>query len=442
MMTGATTAQAWREWEGQVIDGKFPLLQHLGSGERSGVFLTERAEGQRAAIKIVPASETTVNALLTRWQAGATLDHPHILRLFETGSASLGDVSFAYVVMEYAEENLSQVDRPLTEAETIDMLDGVLKAFDHLHGNQLAHGHLKPSNVLAVADQLKISGDTIRPAGQRDTSLDFPGPYDPPEIARQGASAAGDVWSLGVVLVEAATRQMPSWDQGEVAAPVLDALPPLLRVPVSSCLRHDPDRRWTAEELAKFLRRNAHAELVSPRPKSAVAATRTVGKRPYILPLVIAAAIFLVIALTLAVRRAPPPTVAPRELKSATPADSTIPRAEPSPSAVPKPAGKVLGQEILTRVLPDVPAKARNTIQGKVIINIRIRVNSDGSVVEARNESSASSRFFGNLALQGARRWKFAPDPTRSADLREWTLRFQFVRDPQHPVSVQALPVR
>ena len=100
--------------------------------------------------------------------------------------------------MEYAEEDLGQVDRPLTAGEALDMLAGTVKALSYLHGKQLAHGHLKPSNILAVGDQLKISGDTIRPAGEWRSDLDPTGPCDPPEIAQQGASPAGASWSVCV----------------------------------------------------------------------------------------------------------------------------------------------------------------------------------------------------------------------------------------------------
>ena len=50
----------WKQWEGQILNDKFPLLRYIGGSESSGVFLTERLEGDRkvnAAIRIVqPAS--------------------------------------------------------------------------------------------------------------------------------------------------------------------------------------------------------------------------------------------------------------------------------------------------------------------------------------------------------------------------------------------------
>jgi TonB family protein len=74
-----------------------------------------------------------------------------------------------------------------------------------------------------------------------------------------------------------------------------------------------------------------------------------------------------------------------------------------------------------------------------VKVNIRVGVDHAGSVVDAKNESPGSSRFFGNLALQAARQWKFASGPSNHS--QEWMLHFQFVRDAKHPVSVQAIPV-
>ena len=60
----------WKQWEGQVIDGKFPLVRYLGGSEYSAVFLTElhHSEGsQKAAIKLVPASGAHDDVQLSRW---------------------------------------------------------------------------------------------------------------------------------------------------------------------------------------------------------------------------------------------------------------------------------------------------------------------------------------------------------------------------------------
>ena len=51
----------WKQWEGQIVNGTFPLRQYLGGSEHSAVFLTERRgrDPQRAAIKLIPAATKT-----------------------------------------------------------------------------------------------------------------------------------------------------------------------------------------------------------------------------------------------------------------------------------------------------------------------------------------------------------------------------------------------
>ena len=61
----------WKQWEGQTVNGNFPLRQYLGGSENSAVFFTERRgqEPQRAAIKLVVANPATVEVQLARWEA-------------------------------------------------------------------------------------------------------------------------------------------------------------------------------------------------------------------------------------------------------------------------------------------------------------------------------------------------------------------------------------
>jgi hypothetical protein len=63
---------------------------------------------------------------------------------------------------------------------------------------------------MAVSDQLKVSRVTIRSSGEWISDLDLEQPCDPPEIVNEGASAAGDGWSLGITLVEATTKHLRS----------------------------------------------------------------------------------------------------------------------------------------------------------------------------------------------------------------------------------------
>jgi len=266
-------SESWKQWEGQVVDAKFPLHRYLGGSEHSSVFLTERgAPPEKAAIKFVQVEEPDAELQLFRWKHAATLSHPNLLRIFESGRCRLGDFDLLYVVMEYAEENLSQFlpQRPLTPAEGRDVLAPTLDVLAYLHREALVHGHIRPSNILAIDDQLKLSSEGLSSVADHAdqshlsaaetqqsppaTSLRHPSPYDPPEIAKGIISPAGDIWSLGITLVEALTQQLPASAGSAAQEPVVpDTLPALFLDIARHCLHRDPQRRWTVAEISARL---------------------------------------------------------------------------------------------------------------------------------------------------------------------------------------------
>src|SRR5438445_6621217 len=210
---GCNMAVTWKQFEGQIVDDEFPLEQLLASSEHSAVYLTQHGDSQpqKAAIKLIHAEPATAELLLSRWRLAAQLSHPNLLRLLDFGRCCLEDANFLYVVMELAEEDLSQIlpQRALTSAETRDMLEPVLDVLVYLHGKGLIHGHLKPSNILATSDQLKLSSDSLFPIGERRQLLRGRDVYDAPEMQSAPVSAKEDVWSLGITLVEALTQHPP-----------------------------------------------------------------------------------------------------------------------------------------------------------------------------------------------------------------------------------------
>jgi TonB family protein len=266
-------SESWKQWEGQIVDARFLLRRYLGSSEHSAVFLTERGiPPQKVAIKFVQFDEPDAELQLFRWKHAAKLAHPHLLRLFECGRCHLGDFNLLYVVMEYAEENLSQFlpQRPLTPAEARDVLTPTLQALAFLHGEALVHGHVRPSNILAIEDQLKLSSDGISSAAdhaeqsllpaaelQQGVSAASPrhaSPYDPPEIAKGIVSPAGDIWSLGLTVVEALTQHLPTSAGSVPQDPLVpDTLPAVYQDIARHCLHRDPQRRWTVVEIGARL---------------------------------------------------------------------------------------------------------------------------------------------------------------------------------------------
>jgi Protein kinase domain len=453
---GFAMTRNWIEWEGRVVDG-FPLHKFLGSSESSAVFRTERG-GEPASIKLLSATGEAAGVQLARWDQTSSLSHPHLVRLFEHAMTKTAEGPLVYAVMEYAEEVLSQVDRPLTSSEALDMLAPALNALAYLHGKGFAHGRLKPSNIVAIDDRLKLSGDAPLKIGERHGHSAMPQPYDAPEIEQKGVSPAADVWSLGMTLVEVLTQSRPTWDANGPRLP--EALPESFREVARKCLRQDPAQRISVAELSQWLQGGAKA------PSSG-------SKRRYLIPAIAGAAVIAGGAIAIPYFQSSdsknPAEAAPvasqqQPVSSAKPAE-VVPSldTDPAPVKAAKTPGKPAAKEsaatkapappeqpapapvktrasneplpagVVQQVLPDVPPKSRTTVHGKVPIMVRVQTDSSGAVTTATVEAGKLSTYFAEMSLKAARQWKFAP-----GEPHEWMLRFEYSRSAEHPVSVEA----
>jgi TonB family protein len=523
------------------------------------VFLTEHGEGERqkAAIKLVPADPATADLQISQWEAAAQLSHPNLLKLLDGGKCRIDGNDLLYLVMEYAEENLSQIvpERALTPEETKDMLGPVLDALEYLHGKGFVQGDVKPANILAMGDKLKLSSDAICRAGQPPAAPRKAGVYDPPEAISGVMTPAGDVWALGTTMVEVMTQSLPDWQPGPHVEPNVPAtLPaPFLEI-ARQCLRVDPQKRISIADISWRL--SARAALASaaaagvtasvsgvaappptmappvpvaqkqvvsqavparpamrprpsPRPPSYAGETR---QRPrYMVPLVVGALVLVAIitvprlvthrpaeqpagattsgaASEPVAQKAGPGAAGPHSdgltakpaqltaTKNAPPADAsakaktdqpapqatkvepvktTSATAEPSAAAplvttavdsekVARTAipgtGSAKG-EVLDQVLPDVSQKARDTIQGKVRVSVKVHVDSSGAVSDAEMDSAVPSKYFADLALQAARKWVFSPPEVDGKSVAsEWRLRFDFRQKETTVVPTQTAP--
>src|SRR5581483_1985387 len=162
----------------------------------------------------------------------------------------VGGRTFLFAVMEYAEQTLSEIlpKRPLSADEVREMLPPALDALAFLHRNNLVHGHLKPTNIVVVNDQVKLTCDTVRSPGHSNTIVRTY-LYDPPELAATGTSTAGDIWALGVTLVEALTQRYPVPDERSQTSLLPAGLPPQFIGTVRRCLSRAPANRPTVNEL-------------------------------------------------------------------------------------------------------------------------------------------------------------------------------------------------
>jgi TonB family protein len=263
--------EALKQWEGQIVEGIFPLRQYLGGSDHSAVFLTEYGNGdpQKAVIKLFPCNVATADRQLASWEFLGQLSHPNLLRLFRSGRCRIDGHDLLYLVMEYAEEDLSQIlpQRALTPEETRDMLGPVLDALEYLHGRGFVHGDLKPANILATGDHLKLSSDRSSRIGESQSASRSAGAYDPPEAVGGVLTPASDVWSLGTTLVEVLTQHLPEWRSAPDREPVVPVnLPaPFLEI-ARQCLRLEPDRRINVADIAARMNSRAEAARSASRP--------------------------------------------------------------------------------------------------------------------------------------------------------------------------------
>ena len=218
------------------------------------------------ALLVVPADTLETEAQLVQWGTAATLNHPHLIRLFDVGRCHIGGRVYLYVVMEYADQTLAQLlpRRALSPDETRDMLIPALSALNFLHRNGLVQGQVKPTNLLVVGDQLKLASDTIRSAGKLSSGILRASLHDPPELKDGEIGPAGDIWGLGVTLVEALTQHPPSWPDSKAETVSLTAsIPPLFVDTVRRCLNRTPSARPTAGELEGQFNPAVHAHPIT-----------------------------------------------------------------------------------------------------------------------------------------------------------------------------------
>jgi TonB family protein len=482
MSTILSTTFMGHDCIGRVIDGRFTLLRWLGGTEHSSVFLTE-LEGDspgKAAIKLCRADEMDAEARIAQWELARGLSHPHLMRIFDAGRCRLAGEDLLYVVTEYADEILSEIlrQRPLTAEETSEMLDPVVEVLSFLHGQNLVHGHPKPSNIMVVNDRLKLSADRLQSAGQCIWAFLSSDPYVAPEtFVHRKISPAADVWSLGVVMVETFTQRPPLGNGSagrELVVP--RSIPRNFFDLASKCLRVNPARRWTLSKIVDSL----HPAQVA-QPSGSASRTQPSWAR-----MTFAGIVFVAVGVSAAVvlgshHGLRPPELQPSSSLASTQPEPPIPAAEPQPasttvkpqppvaaakaqppvsaaepqfsaSAEPRPAAVARSQESIARgavvkgavidqPTPDVPQHIIDTIQGHLHVRIRVQVDASGNVADAALDSPGPSRYFANKALDTARKWKFTPatiDGSPAAST--WILEFIFSQSETRITSTETSP--
>jgi len=429
-------AEIRSDWAGQTVDNRFVLLGWLGGSGDCGTFRTElQGPGsQAAAITLISANREEAARRTAGWADSKTLSHPHLMKIYAQGRCETEGIGIVYMVTEFAEEILSQIvpERALTPEETREMLDPLIDTLSYLHAKGFVHGGVRPSNIMVVDNQLKLSSDALLSSGAVLASAPDRDVYDAPMSHNGTVTPAMDVWSLGITIIAALTQHPPAWDRSSGQPPSIpDGVPEPFAEIARKCLRIDPADRCTLSEVKAMLGGTigAYHELVEHHhPMKPI---RKLGKRqPFRIPVLWMVLAFLVLIAIIAVMTMRSHIQTSPQQPVETPQPSPTSAALPQPTASPAadaPTKHAEKGEVASRVLPDVPLQASETIHGTVKLAVRVQVDASGNVSYAAIDSPGPSKYFARIALDSARSWKFKPAQTDGHAVPSvWLLRYQF----------------
>jgi eukaryotic-like serine/threonine-protein kinase len=272
--------------------GRYEVLHKLGQGGGGTVFaVRDPASDQRRALKLVESGDPRALARLRREaRAMSALVHPHIVRVHEVGS----DGDAVYVVMDLVEGVTLRAwqGTPRPWREVLACVLPVVDALAAAHAHGILHRDLKPDNILvqppahawlldfglakplpaSAAEGLTHMSEALTRTG---AVLGTVGYIAPEHLLGQPIDAAGDQFSLCVVLWEALYGQPPFAGatadaiglaalRGQVEAPLASDVPAELEAALRRGLRATPElRHGSVQALGEALRR----ALEGPRPR-------------------------------------------------------------------------------------------------------------------------------------------------------------------------------
>ncbi|MBA2528454.1 MAG: serine/threonine protein kinase [Euzebyales bacterium] len=255
-----------------LVTGNLTALKLLGGGHRYEAYLAHDVRLLTpVVVKIVRPSRVTdrgaLEGLAEEFDALRACNHPSICRGFD----AVLDGTRPHIVLEHVEgPRLSTLIRKFGRLD-LDQLVAlgvqVAAALHYLHGRDVVHLDVKPSNIimagpprlidLSVACSVDAAARLRKPVGT-DAYM-APEQAAPTEGPRVGPAA--DVWGIGATLHEAVTGQPPfprpadgddPYPQRSVPPrPLGRTVPASVAEPISACLDPDPDSRPTAQELVE-----------------------------------------------------------------------------------------------------------------------------------------------------------------------------------------------
>src|ERR1044071_3018457 len=141
------------------LGGRYELGQVLGRGGMAEVYLAHDTRlGRTAAVKTLRADLARDPSFQARFrreaQSAASLNHPAIVAVYDTGEDYVDGVSIPFIVMEYVDGSTL---RQLLPERCLEMTTGILQALEYSHRSGIVHRDIKPANVMLTrTGQVKV----------------------------------------------------------------------------------------------------------------------------------------------------------------------------------------------------------------------------------------------------------------------------------------------
>lgn len=264
---------------GYELNHRYKIIESLGEGGMANVYLAHDLVLDRdVSVKLLRLDLRDDPSTKRRFEreamAATQLNDPHIVGVYDVGE----EHGIQYMVMEYVKgtdlKNYIHDHYPIPLPQVIDIMEQVLSAVQTAHANGIIHRDLKPQNILIDENKnIKITDFGIAMAASQNSmtqtnSLLGSVHYLSPEQARGSiATPQSDIYSLGIILFELLTGQVPF--EGETAVSIAlkhfrDEIPsvrkfnpqipqPLENVVYRATAKHPCDRYHDVEAMAADL---------------------------------------------------------------------------------------------------------------------------------------------------------------------------------------------
>ncbi|NYV75221.1 Stk1 family PASTA domain-containing Ser/Thr kinase [Streptomyces sp. UH6] len=286
------------------LGGRYELGHVLGRGGMAEVYLAQDTRlGRTVAVKTLRADLARDPSFQARFrreaQSAASLNHPAIVAVYDTGEDYIDGVSIPYIVMEYVDgstlRELLHSGRKLLPERSMEMTIGILQALEYSHRNGIVHRDIKPANVMLTRNgQVKVMdfgiaramGDSGMTMTQTAAVIGTAQYLSPEQAKGEQVDARSDLYSTGCLLYELLTVRPPFVGDSPVAVAYQhvreEAQPPSVFDPeitpemdaiVLKALVKDPNYRYQS---ADEMRADIEACL-DGQPVAATAAMGSVG---------------------------------------------------------------------------------------------------------------------------------------------------------------------